>query len=558
MSKLQRDWPVLIASFAMAYVCGCSGRSDQSTARPVSGTSTPGAAGGPVVASSTNAMPAAAEKPASDTQIVDWTNPAAVLLVSGEQNGYLEPCGCTAGQLGGLRRRYDLCEKLKAQGWPLVPVDLGSVIKDPAASLGGLEQTKVKFTVAMRALKLMNYQAISLAANDLKLGVLEVLGQYLNMTDGPKIVAANVKPAAGFEQTIVPSHIAAAGSKKIGITSVVDPKSLESINDPTIKDLLPASDPSTALKPVAEALAKGTDFQVLLVQGPPEMAKRLAAEFPVFDVVVASSVYEDPTNDADKVNDGKTLIVNVGKKGKYNGLVGFFADSAEPVKYKRITLGSKFDGEKAGEPIRKLIDEDFQAELKAAKVVEDFPRRSPINAVPGSTYVGAGTCKDCHPNTYTKWLTTKHAHAYEPLKNPKRNREFDAECISCHTTGFEYDSGWVSADKTPWLQGNQCENCHGPASFHVGDPDNAKFRAALALKAETADKNMLCIKCHDADNSPKFNFASFWPQVMHKGLDKYDNPKVHKGLNGEEIARLKKVVLADQQPKDNRVQKTNY
>lgn len=554
MSFFSRPWLKLVVFCLLSGFAGCSGNSEKSAARPVSpaaGTTEKNAAASPTAEASKT------EKPA-DPKVVDWQNPLAVLLVSGEQNGYLEPCGCTSGQLGGLKRRYDLCEKLKGYGWPVVPVDLGSLIKDPAASLGGVEQTKIKFTVALRALKMMNYQAISLAANDMKLGVLEVLGQYLNLTDGPKILAANVKPASGFEQTITASHIATAGTKKIGMTSVIDPKTLETINDPTIKDLLPTSDPATALKPVAESLTKSSDFQVLLVQGPPDMAKKLAAEFPIFDVVVATSIYEDPTNDADKVNDGKTLIVNVGRKGKYNGLVGFFADAAEPVKYQRVTLGSKFDGPNAGEPIRKLIDEDFQAELKAGKVVENFPRRSPISAVPGATYVGAGTCKSCHPNTYTKWLTTKHAHAYEPLKNPKRNREYDAECISCHTTGFEYDSGWVSVETTPYLQGNQCENCHGPGSFHVGDPDNQKFRTAIALKAELADKNMLCIKCHDADNSPKFNFGTFWPQVMHKGLDKYDNTKVHKGLNGDEIARLKKALLADQQSQDPSVKKANY
>jgi len=116
--------------------------------------------------------------------------PVAALLISGEQNGYLEPCGCTSGQLGGLKRRHELCERLKSQGWNLVPVDLGGLIKDPGASLGGIEQTKIKFTVALRALKTMNYQAVALAASDLKLGTLEVLGQYLNLGDTPKIVSA--------------------------------------------------------------------------------------------------------------------------------------------------------------------------------------------------------------------------------------------------------------------------------------------------------------------------------------------------------------------------------
>ena len=127
--------------------------------------------------------------------MADWPKPLAALLISGEQNGYLEPCGCTSGQLGGLKRRHELCERLKGQGWNLVPIDLGGLIKDPGASLGGIEQSKIKFTVALRALKMMNYQAIALSASDLKLGTLEVLGQYLNLGDTPNIVSANIKPA---------------------------------------------------------------------------------------------------------------------------------------------------------------------------------------------------------------------------------------------------------------------------------------------------------------------------------------------------------------------------
>ena len=42
--------------------------------------------------------------------------------------------------------------------------------------------------------------------------------------------------------------------------------------------------------------------------------------------------------------------------------------------------------------------------------------------------------------------------------------------------------------------------------------------------AELADKNRLCLRCHDEDNSPKFDFSKYWGQIVHKGLD---NPKEH-------------------------------
>ena len=96
------------------------------------------------------ASPAAAVVPPAPTggtkEFANWPTPAGALVISGEQFGYLEPCGCTQGQLGGLKRRYDLIERLRdQQKWPLVLLDLGSLIKDPAGARGGFEQSKLKY-----------------------------------------------------------------------------------------------------------------------------------------------------------------------------------------------------------------------------------------------------------------------------------------------------------------------------------------------------------------------------------------------------------------------------
>src|SRR5439155_4235990 len=104
------------------------------------------------------------------------------------------PCGCTQGQLGGLKRRYDLIERLRdQQKWPLVLLDLGSLIKDPAGARSGFEQSKLKFQVALKALGLMKYNALALSAEDLKVGTDEALMQYLNTLAGKtKVLCANV------------------------------------------------------------------------------------------------------------------------------------------------------------------------------------------------------------------------------------------------------------------------------------------------------------------------------------------------------------------------------
>ena len=469
-----------------------------------------------------------AVKKVGPATLADWPKPLAALVISGEQLGYLEPCGCTQGQLGGLLRRYELIDRLtREQHWPLALVDLGSLVRAPAVARGGPEQTKIKFQIALKALAALKYDALALSPEDLKVGVAEAVGQFLNLPgDRLKVVAANVS-AAGLEARFVPSVRVTAGPVTIGITAVVDPERLKTLRDPSL-DLLAVKPIDDALPAVLADLEKTTQTQVLLVQGDPETARALATKYPGFDVVVGTSPLDSPADDAERLNDGKTLYVSVGQKGKYVGVVGVFDDPKHPYRYQRVTLGARYDGEAT--PLKAIVEGEFRETLKTQKVVENFPRHDFVGAPQGAKFLGAETCKTCHKNTFDKWSGTKHARAFASLeKDPKPNAIFDAECVTCHTTGFEYTSGWTSPDLTASLKGNQCENCHGPGSKHVEDPDNKAYLSAMRLTADQADKTRLCLRCHDEDNSPNFDFAKYYAQIVHKGLDDYKAPEVHKG-----------------------------
>ncbi len=184
--------------------------------------------------------------------------------------------------------------------------------------------------------------------------------------------------------------------------------------------------------------------------------------------------------------------------------------------------------------MRKLIDEDFVADLRAADVVRNFPKVKYTFAnfpISDARYIGASKCAECHPNTFARWSKTKHAQAYDALTNPKHNREPDADCVRCHTTGFEYEGGFVAPDSVPDLKGNQCENCHGPGSRHAAYPDDKEIRKTIARSAEEFQKQHRCLKCHDEENAPHgFDFPKMWSQIMHSKLDSYDDPKVHQGI----------------------------
>jgi hypothetical protein len=523
-----RPWASIVLLAAIVAYVGCS----TSTTPPAgtgSGTSQPADTGGDADSKTGAPDGAAASEPA--TLFAKLGNPAAVLVISGEQGNYMEPCGCSAEQLGGLIRRYDLVQRLHSRNWPTALVELGTLVKNPATGLGGFEQAKIKFDYAVKALKLLKYNAVALSAEDLKIGFGEALICFLNnLGKTTKIVAANVEAAAEYKSVFDSSVIAAAGPVRLGITAVIDPEAIQKLVDPD-KDLLSGiKAPDDALRGVLAALEPKTDYQILMVQGPPDLARRLAETNPGFDIVVSSSESDEPlSHEPEILSGGKTMLVSVGKKGKYVGLVGFYPQEKERLRFQLETLEKRYDG--AADPMRDLIRDQYRNTLKVLGVVENFVRRDYVGGAPGATFVGAQTCKECHPKTFAFWSGTDHANAFTALlHDPKPNTAFDAECVSCHTTGFEYNSGWVSETATPHLAGNQCENCHGPGSKHCAEPDNPQFLEAISVTIEQADKNRLCYHCHDEDNSRDFDLATYWRKIRHNGFDDYSDRKVHQPI----------------------------
>jgi hypothetical protein len=532
-----RPWAsVILLAVVLTYV-GCTARTPDVEIPAISP---------PVSLQQASESKTAGDKPATkfDKLLATIGRPAAIAIVSGEMNGYMEPCGCSDDQEGGLIRRYALVERHKGQGWPVALFDLGSLIKNPAGARGGFDQAKIKFSHALRAIELLKYSALALGAEDLKVGVGEALGQYLNSL-GPstKVVAANVQVDPIFAQVIVPSVIAAAGPVKLGITAVIDPESLQKLND-LDKSLFPSIKPPEAVLPAVLAdLESHSDFQVLLVQAPPEVARKLALAHPGFDIVVSTSEFDEVLDhDPVPINDGKTMLVTVGRKGKYVGVFAIYPGETPALRYHLVMLDKSFDG--AAAPMKTLIQNDFRNALKLEGIVEKYPRRAYVNAegkygAPGATFAGALTCKECHPNAYYTWWATPHTRALRSLKHdPKPNTIYDADCVTCHTTGFEYVSGWQSEEKTPYLAGNQCENCHGPGSKHAAEPDNAEFTKLMKVTVADAQRpDGLCARCHDQDNSPHFDFADYWAEIDHTGLDQYTDPKVHVGIKPKTSAK---------------------
>jgi hypothetical protein len=103
-----------------------------------------------------------------------------------------------------------------------------------------------------------------------------------------KVVAANVTAAAPYKTNFRRSLVVKAGDVALGVTAVIDPAALDKLADPDIKTLLAAIQPPDEVLPnVLAKLESESDYQVLSVEGPFDLARRLAEAYPSFDVVLS-------------------------------------------------------------------------------------------------------------------------------------------------------------------------------------------------------------------------------------------------------------------------------
>jgi hypothetical protein len=456
-----------------------------------------------------------------------WPKPTVAIFLTGQQLGYIEPCGCTGleNQKGGLARRHTLLRQLRDErGWPVVALDVGSHIRRY-----GIQQ-EIKFHHTASALRTLGYSAVMLGAYDLKLPVNSLLNGTNTADDKPSIfTAANV---ALIDRDLQPPYqVVESGGKKIGIVGVLG----NSFEAKLTGGELIHQPPLDGLKDSCRDLkAQNCDFHVLLAHATLDEAQKIAQEIPLFDLVVCSDGGGLPSSDLEPIEGTKARLIKVSHKAMHAGVVGLFDDAAAPLRYSVVTLDAQLKD--SPEMLRHLADyqEQLKSEGFAGLGLKPQPHAS------GKQFVGSETCGECHQKAWAKWSTTPHAHATDSLVRPPNTRadiprQFDPECLSCHVTGWDpqkyspFESGYRSLTETPKLQHNGCENCHGPGSAHVAaengegtDEQRTKLRESMRLFIAGGAAENKCRECHDEDNSPDFThkgFAEYWKEVEHRGKD---------------------------------------
>lgn len=508
--------------------------------------------------------------------------PDAVLVVSGQTYGYLQPCGCSRPQTGGLERRMVLIDRLAAKGWPVAAVDVGDLFPEKAKIA---KQAQMKYVATMTAYREMGYLAVGLGRTEIKSDLFATLAGYaLQKEQRPFLLAANAGGIVEnkFEPRERHFHLdparrplveaverATVGKVTVGVAGVVGTAIGKANKAEQWDAALDFSDCQQAVRSSLAALKKGdARLKVLLFHGPSDAAEQVAKVDPGFDVIVCSADDALPPQDAARV--GGALVVQTGHRGQHVGVIGAFAkpDGGFDLYYQLVpmtedflTPGTDAEAAKANKVLPVL--QRYAEQVRDEGLLKQWPKvPHPAQIAAGALkppaelkYVGSAACKQCHQAEFAVWDKTGHGHALDALEKLAARptlRQYDPECVRCHTVGFDYKTGYADAATTPALKHVGCESCHGPGSGHVASPRDKDLLALLRpwaprdqgafdlpdlpfvekmAKLDPIERgkvalqpaqqllinrvSAMCMNCHDPDNDPHFDLYKYWPKIVH-------------------------------------------
>jgi hypothetical protein len=446
-----------------------------------------------------------------------WQKPKLLLFFTGFLEGYIEPCGCAGidQMKGGLGRRYTCLQQLEKQARDVMPIDAGNLNK----GFGQQEELKFGFVID-EAYRLMKYQAAGIGNHELLFPTDTLIHYSLDAPGVPKrYTSANVSIFDFDAGTVVPYRVLEKNGVKIGVVSVLGDSLLKGLNNEEIATA-PAAGRLTVILP--KLAAEKCDRNVLIIHGTTNEINQLLEKFAdKFDFVLPSNTPAEPPLQPKRI--GKTIILEVGEQGRYALAIGLFDDQAMPIRYERVPLDSRYDNSPVVTEMMKM----YQKRLKDAGLVGLGIR--PIQHARQGNFIGSQSCADCHEPAMSNWRKSNHAKAWQSLiETAKPARDFDPECIACHVVGWNatellpYKGGFLSEKETPFLTSVGCDACHGPGEEHVRAEAGANRelqenqRKALRLSVEGGTAKGHCLTCHDGNNSPKFDFETYWKKIEHK------------------------------------------
>lgn len=393
-----------------------------------------------------------------------------------DTSGYMETCGCSANQLGGLTRRATKLRELRAAG-PVLAIEGQHIIADKG------EFNLFKGQVIIQALNSMDYDAIALGVREAQLG--EAGLKELTAAATFPCVASNLRLASGPWPTAFAAFELAGA--RVGLLAVSDPAAADFELEDGISFGAPIESANAAIEAMGEV-----DLVIACLEGSngwieatmPQLAGRVGL-FLTGDRTAGAASQEFSANPP---------RMNNFDRGRYSALV-----TANPVDggYNFAGMAFGLSDQLTDDPsIRSMIDTDFKPRLK------DFFGVTKESLL--QLFMPPAYCGDCHKKEYQAYLTTGHSRAMHTLE--LKNQTYNPDCMKCH---INYDP------KEDKLYSMTCVVCHSNITEdHVWQATSDEKSVVKPEKPVTTYTYDWCVRCHDPINS--VDFEAHWPQYVNK------------------------------------------
>lgn len=320
------------------------------------------------------------------SELKNGESPSVVILYTGGTKSHLEPCGCYQEQSGGLPRRAHLVEQIRQYGFPTLLVDAGNIFD------GEEEIDAKRCEVNLKAMSAMGYDTVALSQTDTSYGE-AYLSQQRAFATFPFLAPIQKDFTQPFVTKQIEKHTIAFVTGKI-----------------------------------SEQVTSQADVVVALDNS--EISKHI-------DIVIQPDEIETR-----KSEDG-TLYVGSKPEGKTLGLLALWINANGELTRHHATQLALTGDVAESESVRQLLTDFYQEVSQSSNLTPLFAGQH-LEQDPQNGYVSAMACQKCHQQEYLQWSATRHAFAFETLL--KKERYFDAGCVSCHTTGLGYPTGFQIGD----------------------------------------------------------------------------------------------------------------
>lgn len=408
-------------------------------------------------------------------------NDLTILFTGSTRNVFLA-CGCPGNPFGGISQRAYMIETFRNQSKDLLLLDGGDIF--PA---GKSDFEKRKLQYILKAYSLMNYDAIAPGEMDFNLG-LKYLMDEVWQTSLP-FISASLFSDETRTLLFPPYMIKNINGVKIGVLSLTE-GNLESVT---------ADSQTSRIKAYLDYLKSKTDIIIIVSHADLATDKILIEKYPQVSLIIEGHWGKDYPH---KTVHKSVPIFNAGKDGEYLGKLKVSLNEKnriEKIEDEFIPLSKVLPADKK---VEKLFLQYLDEVKKTSAEGETIPEYEAYRAGMGNIYMPNEKCAECHSEQFDQWSSTKHAEAFETLI--KDGRDFDPECLYCHTTGYGRKGGYVNFTKTPEMINVGCTACHKVTDNH---PQSKSSEAEITEN--------VCVVCHTTDKDPNFIFEEFVPKVMH-------------------------------------------